>query len=44
VWVVQDRDGEPVVDDEEEKPIEAMVAMAMAWGVPAEVLFGDADE
>ncbi|MEU0265077.1 hypothetical protein [Nocardioides sp. NPDC006303] len=37
------RDGESVVDEDRGEPIEAMVAMAVAWGVSAEVAFGDAD-
>lgn len=41
--MARDRSGQPDVDDEEFQPVEAMVAMAMAWGVSAEVLFGDAD-
>lgn len=41
---MRDGDAEPVVDEKGEEPIEAMVAMAMAWGVSAEVLFGDANE
>ena len=40
--VMRDGSSEPDVD-EDFQPVEAMVAMAMAWGVSAEILFGDAD-
>lgn len=42
-WVMRDQDSEPVVDNEGQEQVEAMVAMALAWGVSAEVAFGDGE-
>lgn len=42
---MRDEQDEPHVDDVSwEPPVEAMVAMALAWGVSAEEAFGEADE
>lgn len=42
---VRDGQDEPDVDGAGwEPPIEALVAMALAWGVAADVAFGHADE
>lgn len=40
---VRDRSSEADVDDEDSQPLEAMVAMAMAFGVSADILFGDGE-
>lgn len=40
---MQDGHDESVVDDQSWEPVEAMVAMALAWGVSAEVAFGEGD-
>ncbi|WP_406033199.1 hypothetical protein OG801_01745 [Nocardioides sp. NBC_00163] len=40
---MRDRDIDPVVEEDPEEPLEAMVAMVLAWGVPAEIAFGDPD-
>ena len=41
---MRDENGEPDVGNEADyEPVEAMVAMVLAWGFPASVAFGDAD-